>query len=54
MTRDECRMPSCSSAPGSQDDREDYRTGRFCSVQHDVLYSKRKQDARNAAMEAGR
>lgn len=50
MTRDTCRMPNCQNEPGSQD-RDDYRTTRFCSVECDVKYDHLKADARDARRE---
>jgi hypothetical protein len=49
--RDTCRAPSCDRAPGQQD-REDYRAGRFCSVQCDVRFEHIRADAREAARDA--
>ena len=48
-------MPNCDNPPGEQD-RDDYRAGRFCSVQCDVKYDHLKADARDArrADESGR
>jgi hypothetical protein len=56
MTRNECKMPGCDRAPGEQD-RDDYRTRFFCSVQHEVKYDHLKadaEDARAAAQEGRR
>lgn len=47
MTRDTCRMPNCDRTPGEQDG-EQYRAHRFCSVQCDVKYDHLKADARDA------
>jgi hypothetical protein len=47
MTRDECRLPGCDRAPGQQA-REDYRDGRFCSIQHETKFDHLKADARDA------
>lgn len=47
MTRDTCRMPSCDNPVGQQD-RDDYRNSRFCSVQCGVKYSHLKDDAEDA------
>jgi len=49
MTRDTCKMPNCDREPGEQD-REDYRTGQFCSVQCDVKYDHIKADVRHDRM----
>ena len=50
-SRDTCRYPSCDRAPGQQD-REDYRAGRFCSVQCEVRFEHIQADAREAARDA--
>jgi len=42
-----CQAPGCENPVGQQD-RDDYRANRFCSVQCDVLYDKRKQEAQQA------
>jgi hypothetical protein len=47
MTRDTCRMPSCNNDPGQQD-RDDYRSGRFCSIQCETKFEHIKADARDA------
>ena len=49
MTRDTCKMPNCDREPGEQD-RDDYRTSRFCSVECDVKYDHLKADARHDRM----
>lgn len=49
----ECRYPTCDRPVGQQD-RTDYRANRFCSVQHDVLYDKRKQEAKQAKRDAAK
>lgn len=46
-----CQAPACENAVGQQD-RSDYRDSRFCSVQCDVLYDKRKQEAQQAKRDA--
>lgn len=43
----ECRKPGCTNPRGNQD-RTDYRTRMFCSVQCDVSYDHVKSDARDA------
>lgn len=43
-----CKM--CSWPVGSRDDRDDYRTSRFCSVQCDVKYDHIKADVRHDRM----
>jgi hypothetical protein len=43
MTRDTCRYPSCSREPGQQD-RDDYRSRRFCSVQCETKFDHIKSD----------
>ena len=43
----ECKAPGCSNPVGQQD-RDDYRCSRFCSVKCDVKYDKLKADARDA------
>ena len=50
MTGDTCRMPNCTNPTGQQD-RDDYRTTRFCSVQCDTKYDHLKADARDARRE---
>lgn len=40
-------MPSCTNPPGQQD-RDDYRKSRFCSVECDVKYDHIAADARDA------
>lgn len=52
MSPDTCRLPGCENAPGEQD-RDDYRTRSFCSVQHDVKYEHVRADAAQAEREAG-
>jgi len=52
MTRDTCRYPSCDRDPG-QEDRDDYRSGRFCSVAHQLKHEHIKADARDARMAEG-
>lgn len=47
MTRDSCRLPGCDRTPGEQD-REDYRSRSFCSVQCEVKYDHLKADAEDA------
>ncbi len=47
MTRDTCRYPTCDRRPGEQD-RDDYRSSSFCSVQCEVKYEHIKADARDA------
>jgi len=42
-----CKMPSCDRDVGTQD-REDYRTSRFCSVKCDLKYDHLKADAEDA------
>jgi len=47
MTRDTCRYPSCSNAPGAQD-RADYNARRYCSIQCQTKHEHIKADARDA------
>ena len=49
MTRDTCKMPNCDREPGEQD-RDDYRTSRFCSVECDVKYDHIMSDVRHDRM----
>ena len=46
-----CAHPSCDAAVGQQD-RDDYRDSRFCSVQCDVALEHLKADASDALQEA--
>lgn len=52
MTNDTktCRHPRCSTPVGQQD-RGDYRSHRYCSVQCDVKHDHIKADARDARRE---
>lgn len=47
MSRTECKMVGCDRTPGEQD-RDDYQTRFFCSVQHEVKYDHLKADAKDA------
>jgi len=47
MTRAVCRLPDCDRTPGEQE-REDYLSTSFCSVQCEVKYDHIKADARDA------
>jgi len=44
---DTCKRSTCSNPVGQQD-RDDYRSGSFCSVQCEVKYEHVKADARDA------
>jgi len=46
-----CKVPTCSNEVGQQD-RDDYRKTRFCSVMCDVRYDKLKQEAKEAKISA--
>lgn len=51
MTRcDTCRYPSCDRSPGQQD-RDDYRAGRFCSIQCETRFEHVRADAREARLD---
>lgn len=52
MSSDTCRLPSCDREPGEQD-RDDYRSASFCSVQHEVKYDHIRADAADVAREEG-
>jgi hypothetical protein len=45
--RDTCRMPDCDRPPGQQD-RDDYRARRFCSVQCETKHDHLQADAADA------
>jgi len=47
MTRDTCRAYSCDNEPGTQD-RDDYDSSRYCSIQCQTKDEKRRQEAREA------
>jgi len=42
-----CKYPTCTNPVGQQD-RDDYRAGSFCSVEHEVKYEHVAADARDA------
>jgi len=42
-----CKRPTCSNPVGQQD-RDDYRSGKFCSIQCEVKHEHVKADARDA------
>lgn len=44
-----CKYPTCSNPVGQQD-REDYRSNKFCSIQCDVTHDKRKMEAKEARL----
>jgi len=43
----ECKLPSCDNSVGLQD-RDDYRDGSFCCIQHEVKYEHVRMDAQDA------
>jgi len=47
MTRT-CKYPSCDQDAGQEETDSNYRSGRFCSVAHDVKYDHLVADARDA------
>lgn len=53
MTRDTCRLPTCDNSPGEQD-RDDYNSRKFCSVQCEVKFDHIKADADDARREPRR
>ena len=52
MSRDTCRMPNCENIPGSAETEQQYRSSRFCSSGCDLQYSRLKDDARQARLDA--
>jgi hypothetical protein len=51
--RDECRAHACTTPPGTQD-RDDYNSRLFCSVQCETKHDKLRDEARDAKMAAER
>ena len=52
MSRDTCRLPSCDREPGEQD-RDDYRSRSFCSVQCETKYEHARADPAAVAGKEG-
>lgn len=48
-----CKYPTCNNETGQQD-RDDYRSSRFCSIQCETKYEHVKADARDARFDEQR
>lgn len=53
MSRETCKRSTCDNEPGQQD-RDDYRSGKFCSIQCETKHEHVKADARDAQREEPR
>jgi hypothetical protein len=53
MGRDTCRMPRCENEPLSDDAPAGVKSN-FCSAECDVLYHKRRDEAKEARLDAER